>query len=156
MNDHNGYTELARQNHLYETIISNTPDLVYVFDLNYRFTFANEAILQMWGRTFEESVGKSLLEVGYEPWHAEMHEKEIDQIVRTKQPVRGEVAFQHSKLGKRIYDYILVPVFNDKNEVVSVAGTTRDITERKKNEFSDALLSAIINDSDDAIISKNL
>lgn len=123
-----------QQKRLYETIISSTPDLVYVFDLNYRFTFANEALLEMWGLTREESIGKTLLEVGYEPWHAEMHEREIDQVVATKQPVQGEVSFPHAKLGPRIYDYIFVPVFDENRNVEAVAGTTRDITQRKEAE----------------------
>ncbi len=126
--------ESERQRRLYDTIISSTPDLVYVFDLDYRFTFANEALLEMWGRTLEESVGKRLLEIGYEPWHAHMHEREIDQVVATKRPIRGEVSFPHATLGRRIYDYIFVPVLNEAGEVESIAGTTRDITDIKRAE----------------------
>jgi PAS domain S-box-containing protein len=126
--------ETERLKRLYETILSSTPDLVYVFGLDYRFTFANDALLQMWGRTLEDSVGKSLLEIGYEPWHAEMHEREIDQVIATKQPIRGEVAFPHATLGRRIYDYIFVPVLGAEGEVEAIAGTTRDVTERKRTE----------------------
>jgi PAS domain S-box-containing protein len=125
-----------QQTRVYETITSGTPDLIYVFDLNYRFTYANKALLCMWGKTWENSVGKSLLENGYEPWHAEMHEREIDQVKATKHPVRGEVSFPHATLGKRIYDYILTPVINEQGEVEAIAGTTRDITERKQWEDS--------------------
>ncbi|RZA29590.1 MAG: GAF domain-containing protein, partial [Lysobacteraceae bacterium] len=53
---------------LYETFLSNTPDLAYVFDLEHRFTYANEVLLTMWGRSWEESIGKTCLELGYEPW----------------------------------------------------------------------------------------
>jgi len=42
------------------------------------------------------------------------------------------VAFPHAVLGRRVYDYILVPVFNDKGEVQAVAGTTRDVSEMKQ------------------------
>ncbi|WP_051313213.1 ATP-binding protein [Sporocytophaga myxococcoides] len=128
--------ESDRQKRLYETITGNTLDLIYVFDLNYRFTYANEALLRMWGSTFENSIGKTLLENGYEPWHAEMHEKEIDQIVATKKPIRGVVSFPHATLGKRDYDYIFVPVMNEYGEVEAVAGTTRDITDIKNAENS--------------------
>lgn len=117
---------------LYEALIASTTDLVYAFDRQYRFTFANHALLEMWGRTLEESVGRSLLEVGYEPWHAEMHEREIDQIFATGQPVRGEVGFPHATLGWRIYDYILNPVFDEAGKVEWIAGTTRDITDLKQ------------------------
>lgn len=131
---------LEQRKRLYEAITASTPDLIYVFDLHYRFTYANEALLKMWGRTWDESIGKRLLEVGYEPWHAEMHEREIDQIITTKQAIRGEVAFPHATLGRRIYDYIFTPVLNTQGEVEAIAGTTRDITElkelsRQKDEF---------------------
>jgi PAS domain S-box-containing protein len=125
-----------QQKRIYEAITSGTPDLMYVFDLNYRFTYANLALLSMWGKTWENAVGKGLLENGYEPWHAEMHEREIDQVKATKQPVRGEVSFPHATLGRRVYDYILTPVLDAQGEVEAVAGTTRDITERKQWEES--------------------
>jgi PAS domain S-box-containing protein len=125
-----------QQKRVYETITSNTPDLMYVFDLNYRFTYANRALLDMWGKTWDTAIGKSLLENGYEPWHAEMHEREIEQIKSSKQPIRGEVSFPHATLGRRVYDYILTPVLNESGEVEAVAGTTRDITERKEWEDS--------------------
>ena len=50
-----------RERRLYETVLSNTPDLVYVFDLEHRFTYANAVLLQMWGRTWEEAIGKNCL-----------------------------------------------------------------------------------------------
>lgn len=123
-----------QQRRTFETITSNTPDLMYVFGLDYRFTYANSALLDMWGKSWENSIGKSLLENGYEPWHAQMHEREIDQVRATKKSVRGEVSFPHAVLGRRVYDYILTPVLNAQGEVEAVAGTTRDVTERKRSE----------------------
>jgi PAS domain S-box-containing protein len=128
--------QAEQQKRVYKTITSGTPDLIYVFDLNYRFTYANQALLSMWGKTWENAVGKGLFENGYEPWHAEMHEREIDRVKATKQPIRGEVSFPHATLGRRVYDYILTPVINEYGEVEAVAGTTRDITERKQWEES--------------------
>jgi PAS domain S-box-containing protein len=125
-----------QQKRLYETVTSSTPDLLYVFDLDYRFTYANQALLDMWGKSWEDSIGKNLLENGYEPWHAEMHEREIDEIKKTKLPIRGEVSFPHATLGKRIYDYIFTPVLDQYGELEAVAGATRDVTDRKKWEES--------------------
>lgn len=124
---------LARQTRLYEAILTNTPDLAYVFDLDHRFIYANESLLKMWGKSREQAIGKSCLELGYEAWHAAMHDREIEQVIATKQPVRGEVPFTGT-LGRRIYDYLLVPVFGADGEVEAVAGTTRDVTDRKEIE----------------------
>ena len=126
-------SKMAHQRQLYEAILSNTPDFAYVFDLNHRFAYANEGLLKMWGKTREEAIGRTCLELGYEPWHAAMHDREIDQIVATKEPIRGEVPFTGA-FGRRDYDYLLVPVLGAAGEVVAVAGTTRDITERKQTE----------------------
>jgi PAS domain S-box-containing protein len=125
--------EAERQRRLYDTILSNTPDLVYVFDLNHRFTYANDVLLKMWGKTWDEAIGKTCLELGYEPWHAEMHDREIEQVIATKQPTRGEVPFTGT-FGRRVYDYIFVPIIGKDGEVEAIAGTTRDITERQQME----------------------
>ncbi|MFT3744808.1 MAG: PAS domain S-box protein [Pyrinomonadaceae bacterium] len=118
---------------LYEKVLSATPDLIYVFDLNHRFLFANSALLHMWGKTWEEAKGKNCLELGYEQWHAEMHDREIETVISTKRPIRGEVPFTGTD-GRRDYDYIFVPILDSDGEVTAVAGTTRDISERKKVE----------------------
>ncbi len=125
--------ERERERRIYQTALSNTPDLVYVFDLKHRFLYANAALLAMWGRGWDEAIGKNCLELGYEPWHAEMHDREIDQVVSSRKPIRGEVPFTGTN-GRRIYDYIFVPVLGADGTVQAVAGTTRDVTERKEAE----------------------
>jgi len=122
------------QRRLYDAITGSTPDLVYVINLDYKFVYANKALLAMWGRTLEQSIGQGLLELGYEPWHAEMHESEIDEVAATKRSIRGEVSFPHATLGERVYDYIFAPIFNERGEVELIAGTTRDISDLKHVE----------------------
>ena len=122
-----------RQRRVYEAILTNTPDLAHVWDLNHRFIYANDGLLKMWGKRWEEAMGRNCLELGYEPWHAAMHDREIDQVVATRQPLRGEVPFSGAN-GRRVYDYILVPVLGENGEVEAVAGTTRDVTDRKNVE----------------------
>ncbi len=146
--------ELARvtaqseqQKRLYETILSATPDFIYVFSLDYLVLYANDALIAMWGHPLKDTIGKTFLEIGYEPWHAEMHCREIDQVRATKRPIRGEVPF-HGTLGRRIYDYIFVPVFGIDGEVEAVAGTTRDVTDRKKMEEELRQLAANLSDAD--------
>jgi len=118
---------------LYNAALSNTPDLVYLFDLQHRFTYANEQLLAMWGRSWDDAIGKNCLELGYEPWHAAMHDRELSHVIATKQPIKGEVPFDGA-LGRRIYEYIFVPVLGEDGEVEAVAGTSRDVTDRDQAE----------------------
>lgn len=140
-------TESDRQRRVYEAILTNTPDLAYVWGLDHRFVYVNEGLLRMWGRTREEAIGRTCLELGYEPWHAALHDREIDQVVATRQPIRGEVPFAGTN-GRRIYDYILVPVLAANGEVEAVAGTTRDVTDRKRAEEELRKLADELADSD--------
>ena len=120
---------------LYEAVLQNMPDLGFVLDLNHRFVYANEALLSVWGQTWESAIGKTCLELGHERWRAALADREIDRVIATKQPVRGEVPYTGTN-GQRIYDYILFPVFGPDGDVEAVAGTTRDITEMRL--FEDA------------------
>ncbi|WNH52781.1 HWE histidine kinase domain-containing protein [Stenotrophomonas oahuensis] len=125
---------------IYETLLQATPDLSYVFDLQHRFIYANKALLTMWGMSWDEAIGKTCLEIGYEPWHAAMHDREIEQVIATRQPIRGDVPFPHATLGVRIYDYIFTPVIGPDGQVEAIAGSTRDVTERKRHEQHQQLL----------------
>ncbi len=122
-----------RQRRLYETILASTPDFVYVLSLDHKVIYANDALIKMWGRGYDGAIGKTFLEIGYEPWHAEMHDREIDQVRATGQPIRGEVPFEGTN-GRRQYDYIFAPILGVNGEVEAVAGVTRDVTDRKGAE----------------------
>lgn len=113
---------------IYDTVLSNTPDLAFMFDLNHRFIYANSALLAVWGRTWEEAAGKNCLELGYPDWQAAMHDRKIDEVVATRKPIRGEVPFQDTN-GLRVYDYFFTPVLDREGGVEAIAGTARDITE---------------------------
>jgi len=124
--------KLDRANWLYETILSTTDDFAYVFDPQGRFLYANPRLLTVWARTLDQVVGKTCHELGYPTWHADMHMREIEDIVRTKKPFRGEVPFTGDSGISGIYDYIFQPVLNASGEVEVIVGTTRDVTARHK------------------------
>lgn len=123
--------ESARQRRLYETALNNTPDFVYIFGTDHRAIYANEALLKVWG--VEDVQGKTWMDLGYEQWHADMHDRELAQVIATRAPIRGEIPFTGTN-GRRVYDYIFAPVLDADGEVVAVAGTTRDVTERQAAE----------------------
>lgn len=123
--------EAQRRYRIYETALNSTPDFVYIFGTDHRAIYANDALLKVWG--VDDVRGKTWMELGYEQWHADLHDREIDQVIHTKAAIRGEIPFAGTN-GRRIYDYIFAPVLDEAGDVVAVAGTTRDITDRQAAE----------------------
>jgi PAS domain S-box-containing protein len=124
-----------QQLRLFDGVASTTPDFVYLFDLQGRFLYANERLLEVWGMEFLDVIGKTCRELGYEQWHHDMHMSEIAQVIETKLPIKGEVPFKAPLTGIfGIYEYIFTPVIGPDGEVEFIAGTTRDITDRKQAE----------------------
>ncbi|HEY0778322.1 MAG TPA: ATP-binding protein [Gemmatirosa sp.] len=133
----------AHQVRLFDGIASTTPDFVYLFDRAGRFQYANRRLLEVWGVSLADAVGRTCLELGYEPWHHDMHMREIAEVIATQQPIRGEVPFRAPVTGIfGVYEYIFTPVLGPDGEVELVAGTTRDVTARNAAEAERARLLA--------------
>lgn len=132
---HKALENYERQVRLFEGVASTTPDFVYVFDRRGRFVYANRRLLEVLGMELPYVIGKTCRELGYEQWHHDMHMREIAQVIKTKQPIKGEVPFKAPLTWIfGIYEYIFTPVTGRDGEVELIAGTTRDVTERKKAE----------------------
>jgi PAS domain S-box-containing protein len=124
--------DLHRQWHTFDAALSHTPDFIYVFDTDGRFTYVNRALLALWQKTLDESVGKNFFDLGYPPDLAGRLQRQIQQVVDTSQPVRDQTPFTGPAGETRYYDYIFVPVLDATGEVEAVAGSTRDITEQNR------------------------
>lgn len=126
--------KLDEQSRIFDTVLSVTDDFAYIFDLQGRFTFANRPLLELWGKTLPEIVGKTCLELGYPDWHAAMHMREIETVIATKKPIKAEVPYTAPTGIFGVYEYIFKPVLAEDGSVTAVAGTTRDVTDRKRDE----------------------
>lgn len=124
-----------QQVRLFDGVASTTPDFVYVFDRQGRFLYANRRLLEVWGMELPEVVGKTCRELGYEQWHHDMHMREIAQVIQSQVQIKGEVPFKAPRTGiYGVYEYIFTPVLGPDGQVEFIAGTTRDVTERKNAE----------------------
>ncbi len=125
--------ELASQLHKFDTVMTAASDFIYHFDLEGRFTYANEALLGLWQKSFAEVIGKNFHELEYPPQLAARLQHQIHEVIETRRPLKDETPYT-SASGERQYEYIFSPLFADDGSVEAVAGVTRDITDRKKAE----------------------
>ena len=127
-------TALRQQWHTFDTALSNTPDFTYIFDLRGRFTYLNQALLALLQRTLEDAVGKNFFELGHPPEISELLQRQIQEVIDNRLPLRAQTPFTGPTGETRDYEYILSPVFGADGQVDAVAGSTRDITERSRVE----------------------
>jgi PAS domain S-box-containing protein len=133
--------ELSRKLHAqtehFETTLSNLNDFVYSFDREGRVTYANRSLLKLWRQSsLEECVGKSFKELGYPDELAARHLGEIAQVFATRRAYIGETPYLTPEGSWVFFQYIFSPVFDEAGEVIAIAGTTRDTTERKQTELA--------------------
>ena len=124
-----------RQGRLFEGVVSTTPDFVYLFDVQGGLLYANRRLLEVSGMQLPDVIGKTCRELGCEQWHHDMHMREITQVIETKRLIKGEVSYKAPLTGVfGIYEYIFTPVLGPDGNVEFIAGTSRDITDRKRTE----------------------
>jgi PAS domain S-box-containing protein len=119
-----------------ETTLSHIPDFAYIFDCEGRFVYVNQALLDLWGLSLDEAVGKNFFDLKYPGDLAAKLQRQIQQVFDTGQGLTDETPYT-SLTGKGgYYEYIFRPVFAADGTVENVAGSTRDITQRKQVEAS--------------------
>jgi PAS domain S-box-containing protein len=119
---------------LFDTALSSTSDFNYVFDLDGRFTYVNQALANLLERTTESIIGLNFFDLGYPRHVAATLQRQIQDVITTKHHVRDEMPFTAPSGQLGYYEYILAPVIGEDRSVEAVAGSTRDITQRKMAE----------------------
>ena len=112
---------------------ASSPDFTYVFDSDHRFLYVSPPLLQLWGRTLEQAVGKNFEELGYPRQLVELHERQLDEAFAGR-TVSGSNPYVDKEGREGFYEYTFVPVRGEDGRVEAVAGTTRDVTARRQSE----------------------
>lgn len=147
-------------NQLGGKLFDNLPIAVYTCDMQGYITSFNQAAVQLWGRTPE--IGKDLWCGSWKIFRLNGEPLSLDgcPMARTLKEgiaIEGEEIIIERPDGTRlnVLPYP-VPAFNDAGELIGAVNTLIDVTEQRSSETKQAMLAAIIESSEDAIISKTL
>ncbi|HKB89146.1 MAG TPA: PAS domain S-box protein [Opitutaceae bacterium] len=119
---------------IFDTTLSTIVDFAYSFDLDGRFLYVNKPLLDLWGRKLEDVVGKNFFDLKYPDELAGRLQRQIQEVFERKQALRDETPYVSPTGVTGYYEYIFSPVFAEDGSVVVVAGSTREISNRKKLE----------------------
>ena len=127
--------ELARRSRVFDTTLSSISDFAYTFDREGRFVYINKALLDLWGLPLEQAVGKNFYDLGYPDDLAARLERQIRHVLETGERISDETPYTSPTGARGYYEYRFSPVFAADGTIEAVAGTTRDITDRKLLEL---------------------
>jgi PAS domain S-box-containing protein len=138
----------------YRTIVETTSEGVWLVDARVITTFVNERMAEMLGYSRDELIGR----------HAFEFMDEEARIVAAEKWKRREQGFAEvyenrylRKDGTAIWVLAKTnPVFDDDGTYAGSVGLLSDMTERRRSEETRNRLAAIVESSQDAIISKTL
>ncbi|MES2877774.1 MAG: diguanylate cyclase [Pseudomonadota bacterium] len=124
--------EKDRYARIFDKLLSSSPDLNYILDLEGRFIYANKALLKLSGVSLNEISGKKFADLwGMAATEFQQH---LHQAIESRVTYRGDLPHRHPD-GKEVsYEYLLVPVLDMQGQVEAIAGSARDMTERKRLE----------------------
>ena len=136
-------------------VVQSSDDAIVSKDLNGIVTSWNLAAERMFGYTAAEAVGRSIRMI----IPADRQSEEDVVLAR----IRGGQAVAHFETVRQRKDGTLIPIsltvspiFDDAGNVVGASKIARDISDRKRADVVGRRLAAVIESSDDAIITKNL
>jgi two-component system, chemotaxis family, CheB/CheR fusion protein len=144
----------------FREMIEALPAAIYVTDAEGRITYFNDAAATLWGQrpTLGEHQWCGSWKL-YWPDGAPMAHNEcpMAQTLKTGEAVRGAEAIAERPDGSRIwFTPYPTPLHDAEGTLIGAINMLVDITERKRGEEAGLRLAAIVESSDDAIVSKNL
>ena len=128
------FAQIERQLRAFDIALSSISDFAYIFDRDGRFLYANQSLLDLWGLSLEEVVGKGFHDLKYPDELARKLDLQIEQVIQTRERLSDETKYVSPRGIAGYYEYIFSPVFAADGAVEAVAGVTRNITSRKRAE----------------------
>jgi two-component system, chemotaxis family, CheB/CheR fusion protein len=155
-----GLVSSGENERVWHDLVEALPAAIYITDANGRIIFYNGAAASMWGCRPE--LGKSEFCGSWKLYWADGTPLRHDECpmamtLKQKRPIRGMEAIAERPDGTRIpFIPYPTPLFDTAGELIGAVNMLVDITDRKRAEEVRQRLVAIIESSDDAILSKNL
>lgn len=140
---------------LLESIVQSSEDAIITKDLNGIITSWNPAAERIFGYTPEEIVGKSVLTLIPPSLHHE--EPVILSKLRAGEQIAHFETRRVTKYGEELFVSLTISPLKDKEgRVIGVSKIARDITHQKQLNEVRFQLAAVVESSDDAIMTKDL
>jgi PAS domain S-box-containing protein len=144
----------------YTHIIDALPVAIYTCDEDGYVTQYNKAAVELWG--YEPKIKTQMWCGSWRIYRLDgtllpLHECPMAITLKEGRAARGEeIIIERTDGSRRYIEPFPTPLFNDKGKLTGAVNMLLDVTERKATESKAAHLASIVENSDDAIVSKTL
>lgn len=153
--NYNDFRHAEENQALLASIVNSSNDAIISKTLNGMITSWNQAAERMFGYSVDEIVGKHI-SILIPPSRLQEENNIISNIAKGNKVEHFETV-RLSKDGLEIPVSLTVsPLFDNNGRVIGASKIARDVTERNDAEEKQALLAAVVQGSDNAVISKSL
>jgi len=127
--------KLREQQDFLRQLIDNNPGLIFVKNIDGRFTLVNKSVADLYGTTVEEAIGKTDAELGVDPEVAQRFMDDDREVITTLTPkfIPEEPVFNTSTQELRWVQTNKIPLLMADGGY-HVLGISTDITERRNAE----------------------
>lgn len=125
-------TQKESQSRLFGTVLAESQDLIFIFNLQRKFTYVNQTGLEIYDMPRDEIIGKTFLDLKV-TFNEEIHQW-INKVIDAEKTVNGEIVHPTKDGKTRIFEYMFAPVLSNNHKVEAVVCFSRDITDRKALE----------------------
>ncbi len=134
---------LAEKQHLLQSVLDNTPVIVWAVDRQGRVQLSEGRALSTVGLAPDEMLGKTVVEQF--PWFEQM-------VKATERALLGESVEDVMSYGEYDFEYRYLPQRDDQGKVVGATGVAIDVTARRRAERNNLRLMTAIEQTDVAIL----
>lgn len=134
----------------YQSLVENTPDLIFNLDREGRYTSLNRGVCDAMRLPYDAIIGKTHEELGF-PREVIGPGENIWKRILGGEIVVEELTARMPDGQERLFDITLCPLRDDKGKITGITGIGRNITERKKREAELLQLSMAVEASGEVI-----
>lgn len=147
----------ARERILLRTVVDALPARIYAKDLQGRFVLQNRANAEAHGVQIPDQIlGKTVFDVFPESVAESIHAEDAAIIASGIPVIERERTAVNLNGDEVIVVASKMPLLDETGKIIGIVGINRDVTERRKMEAGRAQLAAIVENSDDAIVSRGM
>lgn len=147
--------KLTRQKNEMNSILNNTPEIIARFDHDLRHIYINDAVERAAGIPAHKYIGKTNKDLGMPEELLKTWDEAIRSVFDTGKERTLEFEFP-GPFGNRFFSSLIIPEHDATGSVATVLGITRDVTEFKLAQIESQKLAAIVESSNEAIVSLTL